>query len=229
MNDKQESKLNMYDVVLSFMLSNIIKYTGMTPIEQALLKVKNGRDTILLKAGIQGGTTSKGATTDKADARLAFAIALMPLLDCAQGYALDLNDNDLASKFKTPRSMWTTKLKDGEVETMGLQVIADLIALGGAAVPYGVIAGDVTAAQTLLSEFISASTTPRERIVERSVATEELVPLFETTDTTLLKLDKLMGRFITTDNSFYLGYVGSRVIVDSGGGSTPTPPTPPTP
>ncbi|MFN0033392.1 MAG: hypothetical protein ACKVOR_14615 [Flavobacteriales bacterium] len=226
MNDIQESKLNMYDVVLSYMTTNLVKYTGMTPIENAVSKVKNGRDAIVVQGGVQGGTSSKGATTDKGEARLEFANAIMPLLDCAIGYALDIDDNDLAQKFRVNRSQWEYKLKDGEVETRGLQVIADLTALGGPAVAYGVIVADVTAAGVLLDTFISASTLPRTRIVEKSVATEELIPLFKATDEVLDKLDKLMGRFRNSDSGFYLGYVGARVIVDSGGGSGPTPPTP---
>ncbi|MFN0033338.1 MAG: hypothetical protein ACKVOR_14340 [Flavobacteriales bacterium] len=228
MNDTQESKLNMLDVLVAYMTTNLAKYLGMTPIENAVSKVKNGRDAIVVKAGAQDGTSIKGATTDKAAARIDFATAIVPLSDCAVGYALDIDDNDLASKFKTTKSAWEYGIKDGEVETQGQQVIADLTALGGSAVPYGVNPADVAAAGLLLDAYIAASTVPRTRIVEKSVATEELVPLFKETDGYLEKLDRLMGRFRNSDSGFYLGYVGARVIVDSGG-SVVTPPTPPTP
>ncbi|MFN0032428.1 MAG: hypothetical protein ACKVOR_09730 [Flavobacteriales bacterium] len=225
MTDAQENKRTMYGVVQEFMNVYNAKWALITPIVNAMiafgLVIMN-----IDKAGQRQAIASTGATIDKGSARLSFAEAILLLLECGLGYALDIEDNDLASKFKATSSKWKYSYKDTEVEQLGQKAIDDLTALGAPAIPYGVDAGLLTAAQGLLDAYIAASPMPRVRISESSAGTAQFDAEFAEGDKLLKKLDALMGRF-RTDAIFYASYKSARVIVDNGAGpGEPVVPTP---
>lgn len=91
-------------------------------------------------------------------------------------------------------------------------VISEATPLMTLLAPYGVVATDLTAANTAATTYLTNIQNPRVQINERR-SLSDIEDLFADADTFLKeKLDKVMKVFIATNTSLHRGYEGSRGI-----------------
>ncbi len=83
--------------------------------------------------------------------------------------------------------------------------------------PLGVTAAILGELQTLITEYEIAVVGPRDLILDKKTATEQLVVLFADTDDLLKNnLDRLMLQFKTSNDDFFRKYFNGREVLDLG-------------
>jgi hypothetical protein len=113
-------------------------------------------------------------------------------------------------------------MRDSEFFTYAKLVLNEVTPVMASLVPFGVVAADLTAANTAANNYLKVIQAPQNQINERGTSKKALVILFEETAALLdKKLDKVMGVFITTNPNLYNAYVGSRGIDDTGSATEP--------
>ncbi len=97
--------------------------------------------------------------------------------------------------------------------------------------PYGVVAADLTALQSLIDAYEAVISAPRVAITVRKGATEQIEQLVREGTTILTnRMDKLMADFKGTNPDFYQEYFDARVVVNTGAiPAVPAVPVPPGP
>lgn len=213
MTDKQENRLNMYDVVIAYMNANIAIWTG----NVAITTIMSTLTTLVAEArtiGTGQQDTTKGATTDKANAKSTLATILSEILGPPKAYAKSTNNQTLFSRLNFTYS-GIYYLRDEQVPITVQAIITTLNTLT-ANPASGVLPADVTTVQTLLANYVAASDVPRTIEVGTSTFTKLLEPKQQEIDTLLRdQLDNQMLRYRTSHPQFYLGYQGARVIIDN--------------
>jgi hypothetical protein len=213
MNDNQENRKTMHEVVLAYMNTNNAKWAAIPPI----VAIVGDLTTLITEADalITGKVQSSvGATKDKAAIKKELCEKLRQYMSGARAYAKRQKDNTLFQRFNFTKSQ-LEKLRDEQLPNTATAIITALTPL--AANPATLVTpARLTELQNLITAFNAASDTPRAIIVDRSAYTQQLEPKLDETDALLKEqLDEYMREFETTDPQFFLGYRGSRVIVDN--------------
>ncbi|MEO8068987.1 MAG: hypothetical protein ABI599_14925 [Flavobacteriales bacterium] len=94
--------------------------------------------------------------------------------------------------------------------------------------PYGVVAADLTALQTLIDAYEAVISAPRTAITVRKGATGNIETLIREGTTILTnRLDKLMSEFKDSSPAFHQEYFDARIVVNTGAkAEVPVPPGP---
>ncbi|MDR1155655.1 MAG: hypothetical protein LBL04_13195 [Bacteroidales bacterium] len=222
MNDRQESKLTMYQKVLDTCRKNAFVYAGVPAFGQAVVQLDGNIADIVRKAQEQSGTLSKGATAEKGNAfdRMAQLTVMTAKAICV--YAFKTGNVELLSRATLNKST----LYGGYV--MDAIIAAKNIAEEAAARTadlqlYGIDEQQRNALSESIAQCELLLNKPAETRDERKLHTGSLKQLFAATDSTLYdELDQLIDLFRNTAPDFFTLYKTSRnVIYPTGGRKKP--------
>ncbi|MDR1172429.1 MAG: hypothetical protein LBL24_08260 [Bacteroidales bacterium] len=218
MNDRQESKLTMYQKVLDACRKYASVYTGVPAFGQAVAQLDGNIADIVRKAQEQSGALSKGVTVEKGNAfdRMVQLTVMTAKAVCV--YAFKTGNAELLSRAGLSKST----LYNGHV--MDAVITAKNIAEEAAAraadlQPYGIDEQQRNALSESIAQCELLRNKPAETRDERKLHTGNLKQLFAAADSTLFdELDPLIDLFRDTDPDFFTLYKTSRNVIYPTGG-----------
>jgi hypothetical protein len=224
MNTPQENKLTMYVVVRDFLAANST-LTATLPAFAAGVTRFNTELTQLQSIALGSDAETKGLTADKAAKKETMARLTGDIASLLRAYALVEGDKVLEVAAATTYSD-VIRARDTEAPDLAERIQQQAAASVGALADYGITVAETTALGTAIAAFRAVVTAPRAVIASGAVSTQDLETAFAKVDAELTILDRLNAFFRTANNSFFVGYESSRVIVDAAA-SHPGQPVPP--
>ncbi len=214
MKDNLENTLGMYQKVQAT-LSMHAAETAAIPAVATLAAELNTKVTAILTVASDAGTDITGYTVDKQVKRNDLKTKVLKLSGAIVAHtAMTADFKTLEKCDETPSQI--DAMRDNDFYVYAKLVIDEVTPIMVALTPYGVVAADLTAANTSADAYLKAIQAPKAQINERSNSINELTDLFAATTTFLTdKLDKVMGVFITTNPNLYNTYMGARSIDDT--------------
>lgn len=218
MNRRQESRLSMFDAMISFCTTNATTIatvaafqTAFTAFQAAVTQIHN---TAQMEAAIISGVAA-----DKSQVRLALCEQATTLSAALFAFASATNNNQLKNQASVSPSEFK-RFNDEKLVPTCANIHDALNANIAALEPYGVTAAMVTNFQTAIDVYQSKIASPRNAVSQRAAHLVTLENLFKLA-TTILKtqMDKMALQIKATDAPFYVAYKSNRSIVDPG---TPT-------
>jgi Carboxypeptidase regulatory-like domain len=219
MKKRLESKLNMYDAVITFCNNNALVAATVPAFQNALTdfiaKVDVIRETTQMAAD-----AIKGVTEDKAKLKKGLCSQGTTIAAAVFAYAISEGDNTLMEKVRYTKS----KLSRQKSEMLG-PVCSNIYDAANANVPalvgYGITPATLTGFKTDIDNYIACVPTPRNAVSQRSVFNDALKQLFKEADHILKPvMDKTALQFKKPNPDFYANYLKNRMIVDAGGIAT---------
>ena len=220
MEDNLENTLGMYQKVQATLLIHAAE-TAAIPAVAVLGTQLDTRVNAILGLASKADTDITGYTVDKQVKRSNLKTKVLKLSGGIVAHTA------LTDDFKTNEKCDATPsqidyMRDNDFYTYAKLVINEVTPIMAALTPYGIVAADLTAANTSANIYLIAIQSPQVQINERSSSKKALNILFaETTSLLNNKLDKLMGIFITTNPNLYDAYMGARAIDDTGSVTEP--------
>ncbi len=227
MNRDQFNRIEMGNTVSAYMDRNKSIFGGNNAMKDTVADVNASLGRIAEKIGKQRAPTT-GATQDKAQVRLSFEEKILEVADQLSALAEKNKNANLAAQVEMTLSS-LDKLADDDLETAGKRVSGLATANLAALADYGIMQADVTALDSVTTQFHGVKSAPRTAIAGRAGETDTLPDELSVLTSILRnRLDKQMTRFKKSHPEFYAGYRSARVIVDRGGSGPDKPvPTPP--
>ena len=220
MEDNLENTLGMYQKVLATLFIHAPE-TAAIPAVAVLGTQLDTKVNAILGLASNADTDITGYTVDKQVKRSNLKTKVLKLSGGIVAHTA------LTDDFKTNEKCDATPsqidyMRDNDFYTYAKLVINEVTPIMAALTPYGIVAADLTAANTSANIYLTAIQSPQVQINERSSSKKALNILFaETTALLDNKLDKLMGIFITTNPNLYDAYMGARAIDDTGSVTEP--------
>ena len=220
MEDNLENTLGMYQKVLATLFIHAPE-TAAIPAVAVLGTQLDTKVNAILGLASKADTDITGYTVDKQVKRSNLKTKVLKLSGGIVAHTA------LTDDFKTNEKCDATPsqidyMRDNDFYTYAKLVINEVTPIMAALTPYGIVAADLTAANTSANIYLTAIQSPQVQINERSSSKKALTTLFaETTALLDNKLDKLMGIFITTNPNLYDAYMGARAIDDTGSVTEP--------
>ena len=209
MNNTLENKLSMYQKVQGYMALHTTETAGVSAI--ATLKTQfDAKVNAILNLAATANADITGFTVDKQAKRNELKTKILKLSTAIVAYGAMTDNFKLLEKCdETPAAI--DAMRDNDFYTYAKLVISEATPLMTLLAPYGVVAADLTAANTAATTYLTNIQNPRVQINERSRSLSDIEDLFADADAFLKeKLDKVMKVFIATNTSLYRGYEGSR-------------------
>jgi len=220
MENVLENKLSMYQKVQGFLTLNASS-TASLPIVATLKTQFDTKVNAILAIATTAGADITGFTVDKQLKRDDLKAKVLKLSTAIVAHAAMTNNFRLKEKCDESSSA-LNYMRDNDFYTYARLIIAEATPIMAALAPYGVVAADLTNANTSSATYLSVIQAPRVQINERSRALDDIEALFEDTDKFLKeKLDEIMKIFVATNPSIYTGYTGSRRIDQTGSAQAP--------
>ena len=220
MEDNLENTLGMYQKVQATLLIHAAE-TAAIPAVATLTTQLDTKVNAILALASKADTDITGYTVDKQMKRSDLKSKVLKLSGGIVAHTA------LTDDFKTNEKCDATPsqidyMRDNDFYTYAKLVINEVTPIMTALTPYGIVAADLTAANTSANNYLKAIQSPQVQINERSINKKALNTLFaETTDLLNNKFDKLMGIFITTNPNLFDAYTGARAIDDTGAVTEP--------
>jgi hypothetical protein len=217
MTDNQFNFLNMVgaDIAVLSEAQYAAILTGSTKLAAELAAVKNTHVTILSVAGLQS-QINKGPTITKETLLQAAASKADHICSAVRAYADDINDaNLLASMHYTYKGLLYVSTNQAIIDMRLIHDAAAAITIADL-LPFNVVATDITDLKTAIDSFEAAAPGKRAMVVDTSVATAQLPPLFTTQRKQLKKLDNLVSTFRLVNPSFVEAHFKARKIINLG-------------
>ena len=211
MNNILENKLSMYQKVQGYMTLHTTETAGVSAI--ATLKTQfDAKVNAILSLAATANADITGFTVDKQAKRNELKAKILKLSTAIVAHGAMTDNFKLLEKCdETPAAI--DAMRDNDFYTYAKLVLNEATPLMTLLAPYGVIATDLTAANTAATTYLTNIQNPRVQINERSRSLNDIEDLFVDADTFLKeKLDKVMKVFIATNTSLHKGYEGSRGI-----------------
>jgi hypothetical protein len=219
MTSKQESKLNMYNAVLSFSAANTTIIATIPAYPIVVTAFTNKTQAIDAMAQLEA-TVISGITINKADLKKALCQTGANTAAAGYAYATFINDPILKEKFNYSYSD-LFRLKDDELTIIVQNLHNDASDIVTELEPYGVTAATLTAFQTEIGNYNTSVPSPRNAAAQRKAYKEQLKTLFKEADKLLKEqMDKLAQQYKTTNTEFYNTYKNNRKIIDAPTSST---------
>lgn len=220
MNNTLENKLSMYQKVQGYMTLHSTETAGISAV--ATLKTQfDTKVAAILALASAASADITGFTVDKQAKRADLKSKVLKLSTGIVAYGAMTDNYKLIEKCdETPSAL--DAMRDNDFYTYSKLVISEATPLMTLLVPYGVVAADLTAANTASNTYLTNIQNPRVQINERSKSLSDIEDLFTDADIFLKeKLDKVMKVFIATNPSLHRGYEGSRGIDQTRGNIAP--------
>ncbi len=211
MTIKQESKLKMIRVVISVFVRYATAVNTIQALADAIEALKNILGRIEALHPVQS-SDMKGITDDKDHLREELRDQAMVLSGMIYSYAVDTSNQELATRMDLTASDFN-RASAARFIKLCATVIDDCTKTADKLGPYGYVADMLTRLQEMTAEFKTASVKPRNAIVEKSVATDQLAGLFyEAVAILENKTDRLMLQFRDSEPELYSEYVKARIL-----------------
>jgi hypothetical protein len=218
MNDRQESKLTMYQKVLDTCKENASVYAGVPAFEEAVTQLDGNITDIVRMAQEQSATLSKGATAEKGNAfdrMVQFTVTTAKAL-CV--YAFKTGNRMLLPKVTLNKSMLYRGYSMDAVIT-AKNIEKEAAAHAADLQPYGIDEQQRNALSESIAQCELLLNKPVETRGERKLYTGSLKQLFAAADSTLYdELDPLIDLFRNTAPDFFTLYKTSRNVIYPTGG-----------
>ena len=215
MTDAQFNFLDMVDADLAILQQFNAIVTGNAKLAAAVTAVTNTHTLILTTAGIQS-TINKGPTTTKHNLWVTAATDADHVCSGVKAYADDINDANLSAAMHfTYKGLLDCSTKTAVIDMQAIHDKAVTIPIASLA-PFNVVAGDITSLQTAITAFAGAMPMKRALVVNTSVATTQLPPLFTTQRKQLKKLDNIVNTFKKSQATFVANHFDARKIINLG-------------
>lgn len=228
MNARQENKIGMGRSSRNVLVSHdtlVATRPALIVARIGLIQTISSIETIAAAQMV----STKGATADKAAARVVLAGVVMHVAGACAARALLINDHTLLEQVDVVRSDLLYGRDSIPVE-IAIRVQDAAAAMLPALAEYGVDAAKLTELATKLGTYQAKLPAPRDMTAFIHAKTVELESAFVTLDEVLARCDKLMETFAESDPVFFTEYHAAREIVDNPGGvPEPEPASPPPP
>ncbi len=216
MQNRTANLVNMIRATLLYCANNVAATAGII----AFAVAKAAADTKLLLIEqldqIAEGTSS-GVTLDTNAIRKAMTDIAFKCCNALIAYAASVHNNTLMAKVKFTRSDFRGMKKEEIADIC--QTIHDEantnVAVAGA---FGYLATDVTDLQTSINLFRTAAQNPRQAIISKTLALEQINSITRDIIDNSFKLgmDKMANTLLTTNPVFVSGYIHSREVINIG-------------
>jgi hypothetical protein len=215
MNDKQNAKQNMYQVVLHTLQENGSLYKEFPLFVKAVTELETAVKDIGIAAEQQSKTTLQGATLAKNIAETTLVNECVKVANVLSVLARDLGDTTLLSRVILTKSQMY-QAPDNETLRIAWRLLAEASAHEPALLEYGITAPNIQMLHNAAKGFEQWLVAPRASMVASKQSTASLVHLFAYADTLLYdRLDKLIGIFKDAAPDFYAQYFYARNIINS--------------
>jgi hypothetical protein len=217
MTNEQFNFLDMVEADLAILQQYNAIVTGSVKLSALVTAVKNTHSSILSTAGIQS-LINKGPTTTKNSLLIDAATKADHVCCGVKAYADDINDETLlGSMHYTYNSLIKDTTNQSIVDMQAIHDKAAAIAIA-LLTPFNVVATDLTDLQTAINAFTTGAPQKRALVVNTSVATTQLPPLFTLQRKQLKKLDHMVNTFKKSQPTFVANHFNARKIINLGKG-----------
>jgi len=216
MDNKSANRVNMIRTTATFCGNNtgatsgITAFAGVLSLVQNNLVLINGLDQIIL------GTTT-GVTLDTNQLRRAMTVFAFHCASATYAYAASANNNTLKAivNFTEDR---LNRLKKDEVDDACEAIFNAINANQAAVTPFGAGPGDATSLQTAIGLYRTGMQNPRQAIITKSNAVEQLETTIRNTINDLLKdqMNRMVNTLKVSNNNFWSLYFKAREVIDLG-------------
>lgn len=219
MNARQESKLSMYNAVLTHIEAN----PAITATVPAFATVSASLRTVynnIIAAAQQEAQATSGITMDKAGTKTTLCDEAANIAAAVFAFAMDANNHQLKEQVNYPVSkLQQTKdeLLVPACNSIHQKATINLAALAN----FGITAARLTAFQTLIDNYAALIPGPRNAVSIRAAARATLTTLFKQADDMIkLQMDKLALQFKPANAGFYNAFKSNRTIIEAASTST---------
>ncbi|TWI82970.1 carboxypeptidase family protein [Lacibacter cauensis] len=219
MNARQESKLSMYNAVLTHIEAN----PAITATVPAFATVATALRTVynnIITAAQKEAQATAGITMDKAGTKTALCEEAANIAAAVFAFAMDANNHELKEQVNYPVSK-LQQTKDELLVPLCNNIHAKATANIAALASFGITAGRLTAFQTTIDNYAALIPGPRNAVANRAAARATLTTLFKQADEMIkLQMDKLALQFKPVNSAFYSAFKTNRSIIDATSTST---------
>lgn len=215
MNKVQENKRTMYIVTQSYCRDNKTVWENYIPFNKSFSAFESVIEEIDQCAGIQIVPTI-GAAQDKQEDRDVLEQKMVKLFRIVSGYAAIIGDQTMKESVN-----YTASFLKRQRDTMIVNIAINLAQIIDnnltSLAEYNITAAMLDDLQVSISQFKNIISIPRNKLVNRKGATQQLRTLFKNADEILKEqLDNLIANFEISHPAFVQGYQNSRMIIDLG-------------
>lgn len=211
MNDRQTSKLNMYDAVMQFLNTYPEVWSDNPTISAIVLSFSNHLDALNASDLLQK-TSTVGITQNKTAAKEAMANAAILAAKAGFAHANVIKDIELAAQFKVSLSE-IKAAKDTDADDICQNIHNALQPHVSHLQNYGVNAATQVALQQAIDAFSALIGKPKSVASVSINATLSIEQHFEAADNILLnQLDPIFLQFEVSNSAFYNQYNAVRVV-----------------
>ena len=216
MDNKSSNRTNMIRTTTTLCDNNTAATSGITAFAGVLTLVKNnlvlidGLDQIILG-------TSTGVTLDTNQLRRTMSAFAFHCASATFAYASSVSNNTLKALVNFTEAKLDDLKKDEVDDTC--EAIYNAINTNQVAVtPFGATAADATSLQTAIGLYRTGMQNPRQAIVSKSNAVEQLAVIIRNTIDSLLKdqMDRMVNTLKVSNFTFWDKYFKARIIIDLG-------------
>jgi uncharacterized protein (UPF0297 family) len=214
MNDIQNAKLNMYQVVLNTYGNNRVIYESVPALVKVVDKLSGLVADIRKVEQQQAGTLVKGASNDKADAKNEMVRLNVLVANSVYVYAFETSNNTLLQKMSVNKNL-LYKLHDNDLLAKSKD-IAETAAQTAGLEEYGITAAHLSALSKAIADYEALIVLPRLVVSDHKQYTTNLAQLFAAANSVLYdQSDKLIGLFKESNPDFVATYKTARNLINT--------------
>lgn len=214
MDARMESKLSMYNAVLTHIEAN----PAITATVPAFATVATTLRTLynnIVDAAQQEAQIIAGVSINKAETKINLCTEAASIAAAVYAWATSQSNYELKEQMNYSVSR-LQQTKDELLVPVCNNIFSSANTNAAALAPYGITAARVTAFQTLIDEYVSVIPAPRNAASNRSAVRTTLINLFNEGDEIMkLQMDKLSVQFKNSNAAFYNAYKNNRVIINA--------------
>jgi hypothetical protein len=216
MDNKSANRVNMIRATATLCGNNTTATSGIAAFAGELARVNNNLVLINSLDLIIIGT-SKGVTLDTNQLRKTMTDFALLCANATFAYASSVNNNTLKALVDFPEYKLNGQKKD-EVDDTCEGIYNAINANQVAVTPFGATAADATSLQTAIGLYRTAMQNPRQAIITKSNAVEQLNTIIRNTIDDLFKdkMDRMVNTLKLSNFNFWDLYFKAREIIDLG-------------
>ena len=219
MDSKQESKLNMYNAVITHCAANPAIIATVPAFQTALTNFQNVFGNIIETAQLEAQVI-KGIAMDKSQYKTDLVQKASEIAAAVYAYAVTQNNNTLKEQVHFSVSD-LLRMKDEILGPTCLNISNaandNVASLAG----YGITAAVITDFNDMISTYMGVVSNPRNAVTQRATYSASLKDYFKEGDDILKnQMDKIALQFKAANLEFYTTYKNNRIILDAGTSAT---------
>ncbi len=215
MTNKQNSKLNMYQTVLNTCDTNTSAFADVAAFVNGVAALKTDVAAIREMEELQRNVSVTGVSQSKQSVEDRLVALTMQVANGTYVFAFSTGNEELQKQSSLNKSL-LYRAEGNALLSQAKNVSKNARANVEKLEDYGVTSAMLTELDSVIAEFETVLTKPRDTTVERKVYTDSLPKLFAAADSILYdKLDKLVTLFKSSAPEFYSAYKAARNVIDT--------------